>query len=89
MELKELNKEEVKKNLDNILIQINKVGLVSNNQKSFANLSVEYCTIYDSAKENAILGKADSEKYTEKYLNAVNKLIERWEKTHGTNISAN
>jgi len=88
MELEELKQkyrklslEEIKKEFDNKIIDIRNIGdeirtlsILTNSPHPFKRLSIEYCALYDVARENGLNG-TDLKNYAEKYLDTTSKLL--------------
>jgi hypothetical protein len=92
MELEELKQnyrklslEEIKKEFDNKIIDIENIGdkiktlsVLTDTPHPFKRLSIEYCALYDIARENG-LNKTELTGYAEKYLDTTSKLLNRLE----------
>ena len=92
MELEELKQtyrrlslEGIRKEFDNKLIDMENIGdkirtlsVLTNALHPFKKLSIEYCALYDVARENGLNG-IELKNYAEKYLDTMSKLLNRLE----------
>ncbi len=82
---RKLSLEEIKKEFDNKIINIENIddkirtlSVLTNAPHPFKRLSIEYSALYDIARENG-LNEIELKNYAEKYLDTTSKLLNRLE----------